>query len=294
MKATIIINKISGKTRKYGVEYKLIKHLSDSGYDTDITYTNASGSVPLAAEASKTSDLIVAVGGDGTIGEIINGIMQSGKNPELYIVPAGTVNDYSRAFGLPLDMDTAAQNLSLPYDTIAADVLKINDFNAAYLAAFGDFMTAFTAVSSKTKNSLGRLAYIRAGIRALIKMKPFKVRIETADETIESDSLFTTASSISSVGSIKNLIPDAEIDDGCLHVLNIEPANMKEIITIICLAMRGEITKHEKVKYIQTKRMKIETTGQTRMNIDGDGHPYAPLNLEVLPQRLKLRVPKKS
>lgn len=294
MKVTLIINKISGKSRKHGVEYKIVKRLSETGYDTDIKYTDGSSSARLAAEASKTSGLIVAVGGDGTIGEVINGIVRSGEDPELYIIPAGTVNDYSRVLGLPLDMDVSAQNLSLPYETVEADVLRINDFNASYLAAFGDFMESFTCVSSETKNKLGRFSYLTAGFRALITMKPFKVFLETENEKLESESLFTVAANISSVGSIKNLVPEAEIDDGFLHILNIEPVNAKEIMEVIILALSGKITEHEKVHYIKTGEVKMKTSGLKCMNIDGDAHPYAPVKLEILPKRIKIRIPKQS
>ncbi|MHC0551841.1 diacylglycerol/lipid kinase family protein [Salinicoccus sp. CNSTN-B1] len=112
-KAAVIINRNSGKKKKPPIEYRVLDALNSQGYKVDIHYTDGSDAKEIAMAASDV-DLIVSAGGDGTIGEIIDGMVESGSDAPLSILPAGTVNDYTRALGLPLDMDTAINNLKSP------------------------------------------------------------------------------------------------------------------------------------------------------------------------------------
>lgn len=289
--AAVIFNKKSGRKKKNPVEYRIIEQLTGIGYDVEILYTPAEGARSLAAQAAKNSDLIVSAGGDGTIGEIIGGIVESGKNPSLSILPAGTVNDYARALGISLDLDEAVKGLAETQKIIEADVVKYNDAYAGYLVALGDFMESFTRVSSETKNRYGKLAYLYKGIKALMTMKTYEVKIEMDNADISSASLLTIVANASSVGSFDRLIPKARLDDGFLHVLNITESNPKEILEIIYLALRGRIAEHENVHYAKTRALKVMTEGIEVMDVDGDGHPFEPLDMKLLPGRIKISLP---
>lgn len=293
-KASVIFNKKSGKKRKYPAEYNIIEQLTRIGYDVEILYTPSTGARLIAAEAARYSDLIVASGGDGTIGEVIGGIAESGGNPLLSILPAGTVNDYARALGIPLNLQEAVESLSSPQEIIEADVVAYNDRHAGYLIALGDFMESFTKVASESKKQYGKLAYLNKGIRALAKMKPYEIRIKHDGGEISATTLATIVSSAPSVGSFNSLIPQAELDDGLLHVLNIAESNPKEILEIIYLAARGRITEHKNIRYIRSSHLEIVTDRLEMMNIDGDAFPFEPLDVRLIPGRVRISRPKKS
>ncbi|WP_411842527.1 diacylglycerol/lipid kinase family protein [Salinicoccus sp. HZC-1] len=290
-KASVIFNRKSGRKKKYPVEYRIIDQLTRTGYDVEILYTESDGGKSLARRIAPKSDRIVAVGGDGTIGEVIGGIVESGAAPELSILPAGTVNDYARTLGISLNLEGAVKNLSKPQRIIEADVVKYNDVHAAYLIALGDFMESFTQVTSSRKNRYGTLAYLRAGLQALLTMKTYNVKIETGNEEITASSLLTIVANASSVGSFSKLLPKAKLDDHRLHILNVEASNPKEIIEIIALALRGRIAEHKRVRYIQARQVKINTDRLEVMDVDGDSYPFEPLDIELLPARIRLSIP---
>lgn len=290
-KATVIFNKKSGKERKNRVEYQIIEQLTGIGYDVEVLYTPPEGARSLASEKAQDSDLIVSAGGDGTIGEIIGGIVESGGNPLLSILPAGTVNDYARTLGMTLDLEEAVKGLSRTQKIVEADVVNYNDKYAGYLVAVGDFMESFTRVSSETKNRYGNLAYLYKGLQALINMKTYEVNIEMDEEEILSTSLLTIIANSSSVGSFDRLIPEARLDDGFLHVLNITESNPKEILEIIYLAVRGRIAEHKNVRYARTRSLKLMTDRIKVMDVDGDGHPFEQSDIKLLPGRIKVSLP---
>ncbi|GAB3058697.1 diacylglycerol/lipid kinase family protein [Salinicoccus sesuvii] len=291
--AAVIINKSSGKKKKPPIEYGVLSNLHAQGYDVKLLYTDGSDAKELAKEVSDYADLIVSAGGDGTIGEIIDGMVECGSDSVLSILPAGTVNDYVRALGLPLDMNAAIESLSGPQKEIKADVIKFNDRHAAYLIALGDFMESFTKVSSKVKNRFGILAYLYAGLRALLTMKKYRVKIEAPEETVMSDSILTIVANTSSVGSFTRLLHEARVNDHHLHVLNIAPSNPKEIVQIVLGALRGNIADHKNVQYIRTKKLTLDTDRLQVMDIDGDADTFTAMDIEIVPGCIKLNVPEK-
>lgn len=293
-KAVVILNKKSGRKKKHPVEYQIIEQLTGLGYEAEILYTPSTGARTLALQNAKECDLIVSVGGDGTIGEIIGGITESGGNPLLTILPAGTVNDYARTLGLPLDFEEAVEALSRPQKIVEADAVEYNGKYAGYLIALGDFMESFTRVRSETKNRYGTLAYLYKGIRGLMTMKPYDIKIETEEEQITASSLATIVANASSVGSFSRLLPDAALDDGALHVLNIKDSNTKDILEIIWLAMKGRIAEHKNVRYIKSRQLKITADRLEVMNVDGDAHPFGPLGIKLVPGRIRISIPEKS
>ncbi|MFC3418748.1 diacylglycerol/lipid kinase family protein [Salinicoccus hispanicus] len=289
--AAVIINKKSGKKKKPPIEYGVLRNLHSQGYDVKLLYTDGSDAKDLAKEVSDYADLIVSAGGDGTLGEIIDGMVECGSDSTLSILPAGTVNDYARALGLPLDMSEAIDSLSAPQKEIEADVIRFNDRHAAYLIALGDFMESFTKVSSKVKNRFGILAYMYAGLRALFTMKEYRVRIDTAEEKVMEDSILTIVSNTSSVGSFASLLPNARIDDHYLHILNIAPSGPREIVEIIIAALRGTIAEHKNVHYMRTRKLTLDTDRLEVMDVDGDAQPFESMDIELIPACVRINVP---
>lgn len=156
------------------------------------------------------------------------------------------------------------------------------------MVAFGNFMTSFAKVNSSVKNKMGRLAYLIRGIRTLIKLNPYRVSIKIDKLEMEIDSVFTLVSKISSVGSVEKLLPEAKPDDGLLHILNIEPINVKDIVQLIYMAFTGNITKHPKVMYLTAEQVEIKTRDLKEMNIDGDLYDYEDVNVSVVKDGLTL------
>ncbi len=100
--------------------------------------------------------------------------------------------------------------------------------------------------------------------------------------------MFTLASKISSVGSSEKLLPEVIPNDGLLHILNIEPINIKDIVQLIYMAFTGNITKHPKVIYLTAEQVEVRTKDLKEMNIDGDLYDYKDVTVSVVKDGLTL------
>lgn len=286
-KVLIIINKTAGMGKKARLEEALIRNLKSQDYEPVIRYTEATGFEHLVQEHAADTDLIVAAGGDGTISELVSILGKENIKVPVAVIPAGTVNDFARANNIPLNPILAAKELDTSV-TKTIDTIKINNTYAGYMVVFGNFMTSFAKVNSSVKNKMGRGAYLIRGIRTLIKLNPYRVSIKIDKLEMEVDSVFTLVSKISSVGSLEKLLPEAKPDDGLLHILNIEPINIKDIVQLIYMAFTGNITKHPKVMYLTAEQVEIKTRDLKEMNIDGDLYDYKDAKVSVVKDELML------
>ena len=286
-KVLIIINKTSGMGKNARLEEALIRNLKSQNYEPVIKYTEPTGFENILAAHAASIDLIVAAGGDGTISELVSILGKHNINLPVAVIPAGTVNDFARANNIPLNPILAAKELDTTR-TKTIDTIKINDTYAGYMVAFGNFMTSFAKVNSSVKNKVGRIAYLIKGIKTLIKLNPYRVSIKIDKLEMETDSVFTLVSKISSVGSVEKLLPEARPDDGLLHILNIEPINIKDIVQLIYMAFTGNITNHRKVMYLTADQVEIQTSVLKEMNIDGDLYDYKDVKVTVVKDGLTL------
>lgn len=286
-KALVIINKTAGMGKKAQLEEALIRNLKSQDYEPVIKYTKPTGFEHIILEHTASIDLIVVAGGDGTISELVSILGKHNINLPVAVIPTGTVNDFARANNIPLNPITAAKKLDTA-NTKTIDTIKINDTYSGYMVAFGNFMTSFAKVNSSVKNKVGRAAYLIRGIRTLIKLNPYRVSIKVDKLEMEINSVFTLVSKISSVGSVEKLLPEAKPDDGLLHILNIEPINVKDIVQLIYMAFTGNITKHPKVMYLTAEQVEIKTRDLKVMNIDGDLYDYKNVRVSVVKDGLTL------
>lgn len=286
--ALVIINKKSGKEKFTHIKETLRQTLTAQGFNMTVNYTTAdNGSQGIITELNKAPDLLVIVGGDGTVSDVMNQLYLHNLNSPIAIIPTGTTNDLARVNDVPLNPIKAAESIQTHSFKII-DVLKINNFYASYLVAFGNFMTSFAKVSTNNKKRFGRLAYLFSAIKIITHLKKYRVQLKTDILDMEIDSVFTIVSSISSVGSLEKLLPAAKADDGLLHILNISPVKLFEIPKILYLALLGRITEHPKVTYLTAKNVSVRTQSLSHMNIDGDLHPYKDSDIEVLEHHVSL------
>ena len=286
--ALVIINKKSGKEKFTHIKETLRQTLKAQGFNMTVNYTTAdNGSQGIITELNKAPDLLVIVGGDGTVSDVINQLYLHNINIPIAIIPTGTTNDLARVNDVPLNAIKAAESIQA-HSFKEIDVLKINNFYASYLVAFGNFMTSFARVSTNNKKRFGRLAYLFSSIKIITHLKKYRVQLKTDILDIEIDSVFTIVSSISSVGSLDKLLPTAKADDGLLHILNISPVRLFEVPKILYLALLGRITEHPKVTYLTAKNVSVRTQSLSHMNIDGDLHPYKDSDIEVLEHHVSL------
>ena len=169
--ALVIINKKSGKEKFTHIKETLRQTLKAQGFNMTVNYTTAdNGSQGIITELNKAPDLLVIVGGDGTVSDVINQLYLHNINIPIAIIPTGTTNDLARVNDVPLNAIKAAESIQA-HSFKEIDVLKINNFYASYLVAFGNFMTSFARVSTNNKKRFGRLAYLFSSIKIITHLK---------------------------------------------------------------------------------------------------------------------------
>lgn len=290
--ALVVINRKSGQFKRRGIEAALIHQLNGTGYEVMIKQTPESGAGGIISAHAANKDLVIAVGGDGTISEVMDAVLKEGLEIPIAVIPTGTVNDLARVHGIPLDAKKAIRILGAS-TPVPIDIIRMDDRHASYLIALGAFMTAFAEVDARIKHKTGRLAYLFAGIKMLLRLKKYSVTIKTRDAEVQSASVLTIISKLRSVGSLGRLIKEAEAEDGLLHIINIEPVNVFEALHLVFLAVKGNLTDHEKVTYLTTGEARIRAAGLSHMNIDGDVHDYRDLDISVARGAVSLMKPRK-
>ena len=225
----------------------------------------------IVAEQGASYDLIVAFGGDGTLNEVINGVMQLENKPLLGYIPAGTTNDFAVGLGLSKDSAKAAQDV-LEGEPFPLDVGQFNEGRYfSYVASFGSFTKASYSAPQDVKNALGYSAYLLEGIKSLSDFHPYHVRVRTEEREIEDDFIFGGASNALSMGGVIKLERGmVDLSDGLFEVLLIrKPKNLLQLQSIV----HGLLTRqydNAQVLFFKSKEVHFSCEGSFAWTVDGE------------------------
>lgn len=187
----------------------------------------------IAAEGEQY-DLVVSVGGDGTLNETVSGLMQLENPPLLGYLPGGTVNDVASSLCLPKNNLDAAKTVTTGRE-IRIDVGSFNENWFTYVAAFGAFTDVAYSTAQNDKRILGRMAYLLKGVQALSEIHPIHVRAVTENRVIEDDVILGLVASTTSVGGFKaDRYLDISLDDGLFEMVLVR--NIKNLADINAVA----------------------------------------------------------
>ena len=291
-KAMLIMNPSAGKEQAQVLAPRAKEELLAVYDEVNVYETEKEGD---AAEFAALScregyDTVVSLGGDGTVSETVNGLAGQSRRPDFGIIPLGTVNDFARAISIPLDPEEALKAAASP-NRRKADIGRIESRYFMNVLAVGAIAEATYNVSIEQKTRLGSLAYFLEGIKALAGKTPFTLSVRHDQGKWEGEAYLMVAALTNSVGGFEALAPDAEVDDGKIHVFIIKDLSLPNILKLVPRLLRGEIKEHEQVEYIRTSAMRVETKEEMAVNIDGDEGIRLPGEVQVLKQHLNLIVP---
>ncbi len=273
----------------------IIRIFTEAGYEVTVHPTlYARDAIETTAELEEGYDLLVTSGGDGTIDEVVTGLMRR-KAPMLPIgyIPAGSTNDFASSLGISSNMLTAAKDI-VEGVAFPCDVGNFQGDNFIYVAAFG----AFTDVSYETpremKNMLGHLAYLLEGVKHLSRVKPIKMKVYCDGEMFSGNYLYGMVTNSRSVGGIRSIINGKVMfDDGVFEVMLIEkPKYLFELQNIASALMMEQINS----KYITTfkaRRIVFESEKEIPWTLDGEyGGSHKTAVVEVKQRAVTIMLPK--
>lgn len=299
MKCLFIINPSSGTKHVHKQLDKIagqliLKRIVDH---IDVFYTEKKDDAYYKAKSLKKLQyqFIIGVGGDGTVNEVIGGLIESQSNIPLAIIPAGTVNDFANHLGLPYNADDFV-NMIKKLNIHKVDIGKVNNQYFANVIACGMFSDISFQVSKDEKTKYGPLAYYVEGIRQLPKQLStnMHIHVKTDNEEFEEDATLFMITNTSQVGGIKGITPDASVEDGLLDLIIFKKCSPTDMIALIKDFAINEHKKSPFLKYIQSHNITIECDEQLIYDIDGEEGRTFPIEATVKKQILNLIVPKKD
>lgn len=290
----LIINPTAGRERAKYHKENLRRQLESMFDDVELRETEQAGDATLwAKEAALIGfDAVFSMGGDGTLNETINGLAQANKPIDFGFIPLGTINDLARALNIPLHPEVAID--ILPHcKTVKVDIAKANDRYFINTIATGIMPESVGHVSIEQKTRLGPLAYFLTGIKAMQSHETSLFKITTPEGSSVYRSPLIVAMLTNSVGSFRNLAPQARVDDGKIWLGIFKDFNYLDLIKVIPEFLSGQPLTSElmTLKALEEVRIELLSDHPLSTNMDGDSGPSFPLDIKVLPSFLSVYVP---
>jgi YegS/Rv2252/BmrU family lipid kinase len=261
--------------------------------------------------AAQKRKFIIACGGDGTVNEVANGILQSGKDIELGVLPSGTGGDFRRTLGMPTSAREAARKLQTG-ETRTIDVGKVTFFDHAgeqtsrfflNVSSFGLSAAVIERVKSKTAlewlphdRLRGKASFALSTLQEVLDLNHTTVRvsIDGGEEKSLNTINFCVCNSRFFGGGMK-IAPDAAINDGFFDVVNIGDMRTARLLLNAYTLYRGSHLELPEVKSTLARRIEVSSADKMReiyLETDGELPGRLPAVYEIVPCALKVRIPK--
>ncbi len=279
-KALFILNPHSGKGQIRNYLLEIVDILVKDGYEVTVYPTQEQGDASRAMrERKKSYELIVCSGGDGTLDEIVTGMMQSGFKTTIGYIPAGSTNDFANSLRIPSTMKKAAETV-VNGTVFSCDVGRFNDDVFVYIAAFGLFTEVSYGTRQEMKNMLGHMAYLLEGVKHLQNIKSYHLKVTSVSENgettvIEDNFVYGMVTNSYSVGGFKSIAGNVfkgkiALDDGLFEVTLIRtPKNPMELNSILAaLAIQNIDTQY--MYSFKSGRLVIESEEEIAWTLDGE------------------------
>lgn len=302
LKGLFIINPSSGR-QNFQDKIKDIagKLIVDQICNTiDVFYTEKQDdAMEKAAELKQGDyDFVVSVGGDGTLNEVINGIVDGGSHIPVAAISAGTVNDFATYLDLPQNVDDFCQMIK-DYELKDVDVGKVNGKYFINVLAAGIFSDIGFRVTKDKKAAMGKLAYYLEGATALPEQmgNSFLLRFTTEERVIEEETLLFMVANSQSVGGFREIAPMASVSDGLLDIIIFKKTDIFQILPLLISVLNGDHVNHQAVEYLQAENIFIENLSGKEIALDYDGEYLEggfPAEVSLLHHGIQILIPKKT
>jgi YegS/Rv2252/BmrU family lipid kinase len=292
MKLLFIFNPLAGKAKIRNRLFDIINTFTVAGYTVTAYPTQRAGDAfyAIASLHAEVYDVVVCCGGDGTLDEVVSGIMRLNERPPLGYIPAGSTNDFARSLKIPLNMQKAAEKIC-ERNVFRCDVGNFNGASFVYVAAFGLFTVVTYETNQDIKNVIGHTAYILEGIKSLADLKTFRMRVAAdGGVEIEEEFLFGMVTNSVSVGGFKGITGErVHLDDGLFEVtLAKKPKNPLEL-SLAVATLRDRSIDTDCMYWFKTSRLSIIADEEVAWNLDGEfGGRYREVDIRNDRQALRI------
>ncbi|MFC7063641.1 diacylglycerol/lipid kinase family protein [Halobacillus seohaensis] len=290
-KAMIIVNPSSGKEEALNYIEQIVKILEGKQYKvrTMLTEKELDATKYCSDACEAEYELIVSLGGDGTLHETINGMVDQNHRPKLGIIPLGTVNDFARALNISLSPKEAIDTLKSDHSK-KVDIGSFDDRYFVNIVAIGAIAEATSEVSPEQKTKFGPLAYLMEGAKTLAGTNAYPLHIKYDDKEWSGNSFLFLATLTNSTGGFEKLSPEAKVNDGVLHGYIIKDVPTIRLISIVTSVLRGNLKEDKDVEHFTAKKLYVSSSQKLHTNVDGEEGNPLPVSMEVKPQHIEVIV----
>ena len=270
-KMLFIFNPKAGKGKIKANLLDIVDIFNKGGYEVIIYSTQKSrDAYEKAKEYHDKVDLIVCSGGDGTLDEVVTGVMEKKSNVPIGYIPAGSTNDFANSLFMPKSM-TEAASMIMTEQLYHCDIGRFNNQSFTYIAAFGLFTDVAYQTDQDLKNILGHVAYLLEGVKRLFDIKSYHMKVTSEEIQVEDDFIVGMITNSRSVGGFKNLTgKNVDMNDGLFEVTLIRhpknPLQLQEIMTALVMAEDNT----DMIYSFKSKKLMIETEEEVPWTLDGE------------------------
>ena len=295
-KMLFIMNPFAGQKMANKALSEILLLFSQAGYEVVTHMTTGQGDASVEAQRwADRMDLVVCCGGDGTLNEVITGVLRAGSTTPIGYIPAGTTNDFASSLKLSGNLLQAARDI-VEGEPVAYDVGRFGQRYFSYVASFGAFTKSSYVVPQNIKNALGHTAYVLGGISELSQIRNEHIRMEIDGEVVEDDFLFGAICNSTSIGGILTLDPrQVDMGDGLFEILLVRAARNLEEIGECIRAVQSQKYNCEMITFRSARNIKIFANPNMPWTLDGEkeeGHQE--VTVENLHHAIRLMQKKKE
>ena len=261
--------------------------------DVEVQFTDPPewGAEQIARDCAQRGEpvRIYACGGDGTLNEVISGLMRLDAPPPLGYLPQGTTNDFASSLQIPRTPASAAKNI-VQNRMRELDIGRWNERSFIYVASFGAFTRSSYAASQAAKNALGHFAYILEGMKDLNTLRPYHIRLTADGEVLDGDYLFGAVCNSTSIGGLMKLDPERVVlDDGKFEMLLVPSPKTAADLQNLVLALLNQQYDSQGLVFRHVSSLRLETEEELPWSLDGEYAPSVPV-VDIVNRQRALRM----
>jgi diacylglycerol kinase (ATP) len=286
----LIFNPTAGRGKAARLGDDVVARLRSLGCDVEVfASSSASHATELAHAASSSHETVVAMGGDGMVSLVANGVL--GSAASMGIVPAGSGNDFATWIGYPRRDVPASCALLANGAVRRVDVGRIAGRGAFVCVAGAGFDSEVNRDANRIRFARGTLVYVAAVLRTLARFKPagFTVRLDGAEETF--DGMFVAVGNAGSYGGGMKITPNAVPDDGLFDVCLVKAMSRRALFGQFPRLFSGTHVRHPAVEIRRARDVEIASAREFYLYADGEEVGPLPVRLTIEPRALPVIVP---
>ena len=287
-----VVNPISGTQGKKAILKCIDERLDRSLYDFSIVKTEYAGhATQIAANAVQEKvDVVVAIGGDGTINEIARSLVHT--DTALGIIPCGSGNGLARHLRIPMEPKAAIDVINQGHE-LSIDYGKIN--NILFFCTCGVGFDALVSLKFADSGKRGLLTYLENTLHESLRYQPETYEIENEEGTVKYKAWLIACGNASQYGNDAYIAPQASLTDGLMDVTIMEPFTVLDVPSLSFQLFNKTIDQNSRVKTMRAKKIKIHRVNDGVMHFDGDPLMAGKeLEVEIVPSGLRVIASKKK